>query len=359
MNLKINHRLGVVDIKYFNNFSVTLKHDSIASTFAFRMYFDPKNKDHAEALCVSHFHEAIIEHNKEKLITGYILTNNFKHNKEKQLVEIAGYSKPGVFEDCQIPPDLYPLEKSGLSIRTIAQQFIDHFHLKIKIIVDPEVADVVNAAIEKTTANESQSIKDYLTELAIQRHIIMTHDEDGNLVFTREKIKRTPIAHFEMGEPVTELGLNFNGQPIHSHIYVVKQADDEGGNAGQAVIRNPYCPIVKRYKVVTQSSGTDVSTEEYARQLLAEELKNIKFTILIDRWDINQKIIRPRNVISIKSPEIYLYNKTNLFVEEVEYTGDQEKMTARLTCVPEEVYNNEIVKNIFVDAHENFPRVFK
>lgn len=355
MNLKIDHRLGVTNVKFFNNFVVNLKHDSVASTFSFRIYFDHLNRDHAETICISHFHEAILEHNGEKLITGYILSNLLKRNNQKNLVEIAGYSKPGQFEDCQIPPDLYPLEKSGLSLATIVQQIATYF--KLTVVIEPEVSDAMNTAIDKTTADVTQTIKDYLTELCIQRHIIMTHNEDGAIVFTREKAKREPIAHFEDGMPATEIIVSFNGQAIHSSITVVKQADEDSGNAGDYTIKNPYCPIIKRPRVVTQSSGTDISTKDFARQVLAEELKNIKITINIDRWDINQKIIRPRNVISIKSPENYLYNKVNLFVEDIEYMGDNEKMTAKITCVPEEVYNNEDVKNIFVDAHENFGRV--
>jgi len=357
MNLKIDHRLGVTNVKYFNNFVVNLKHDSVASTFAFRIYFDHFNREHAETICISHFHEAILEHNGEKLITGYILGNVLKRNNQKQLVEIAGYSKPGQFEDCQIPPDLYPLEKSGLSLAEIVRQIAAYF--KLKVVIEPEVSQAMNAAIDKTTASATQTIKDYLTELCIQRHIIMTHNENGDIVFTREKGKRSPIAHFEDGMPATEIMVSFNGQAIHSHITVVKQADEDEGNAGEYTIKNPYCPIIKRPKVITQTTGTDVTTQEFARQALAEELKNVKCVISIDRWDIDSKIIRPRSVVSVKSPENYLYNKVNFFVEDVEYTGDNEKMTAKITCVPEAVYNNDEVKNIFVDAHKNWGRVKK
>ncbi len=50
MNLKINHRVGVVDVSFFNDFEVNLKYDSVASTFGFSFYFDPKNQQHAEGL---------------------------------------------------------------------------------------------------------------------------------------------------------------------------------------------------------------------------------------------------------------------------------------------------------------------
>lgn len=355
MNLKINHRLGVENVEFFNNFNISLKHDSVASTFGFRLYFDPKNKKHAETICLSHFHEAILQHNNQTLITGYILGNKLKRNAVKNLVEITGYSKPGILEDSTMPHDLYPLEKDGLTLQQIAQEIASYF--KLKVIVDSSVTTAMNTAIEKTTASPTQTIKDYLTELATQRHIIISHDNNGNLLFTREKTKRAPIAFFEDGIPSVNIELDFAGQGIHSPITVVKQADSDGGNAGEYSINNPYCPIINRPKTVTQTSGTDLTTQEFARQVLANEIKScVRLKIDIDRWDINSDLILPRNVISVKSKENFLYKETNWFIEQVDYAGDEKQMTAALHCVPEAVYNDDKVTNIFVDPHENFPR---
>jgi hypothetical protein len=94
MNLKINHRLGISNVKYFNSFSLNMRHDSIASTFGFNFYFDPTNRQHAELACVSHFHEAQVEHNGKRLITGFILGEHFKRSTKKELTKLGGYSKP-------------------------------------------------------------------------------------------------------------------------------------------------------------------------------------------------------------------------------------------------------------------------
>lgn len=357
MNLKINHRLGKVDVKYFNEFDVTLKYDSVASTFSFKVDFDPKNREHAEALCLSHFHEAEVMHNGETLITGFILSNVLARQAVKELVQLGGYSKPGVFEDSNIPPDLYPLQADGLTLSEIANKLAQRF--KIKVIVDPIVSEEMNKVITKTTAQPTQTIKDYLTELAIQRKVVMSHDEKGNLLFTKAKTKQAPLFHIEDGAIDTRISLSFSGQGIHSHITVMKQADADGGNAGEHTIQNPYCPVayVYRPKVITQTSGDDITSQEAAKQALMAELKNIVLTVELDRWDVNNKIIRPNNIISIKSPENFIYQKTNFFIESINYKGNNEKQTATLTCVLPEVYNGETPKNIFVNPHENLPRI--
>lgn len=358
MILRINDRIKVRKVDFFNQFSLSLKYDSIASSFAFSFYFDPKNPDHRELSCVSHFHEAIVEHNGEKLVTGYILSQVFNSSEVKELVQFAGYSLPGVFEDCEIPPSLYPLQSDGLTLRQIAQRLIGPF--KIKMIVDPAVSSRMDKVYEKITAKESDTIKAYLTELATQRNIIITHNENGNILFTEAKAKSIPILHFEPGDnsiPFTTMSMSFGGQQLHSDITVMKEAGSDGGNAGEFTIKNPYVPIVYRPKVIIQNSGDDNSTEDVAKNALAAELKNIVLTIVTDRWEVDGKIIKPNNLISVINPELFIFKKTNFFIESINFIGDNTKTTATITCVLPEVYNGKTPKNIFVDPHENFPRI--
>jgi prophage tail gpP-like protein len=358
MNLKINHRIGdgIVDVIYFNDFEVDLKFDSVASTFSFNSYFDPYNRSHAELYCLSHFHDCTLQDDGETLITGRLMGNEFGLSSVKELSKLGGYSLPGVLEDCSIPPTIYPLETNGLSIAQIARKIAAPFHLNV--VIDPLVADAMNKPIAKTAPEPTQTCKDYLTELCTQRHIIITHNEKGELLFTKAKTDLQPITHFEEGISGVTIRTVFQGQGIHSHITVMKQASSDGGNAGEFTIRNPYCPVAHVYRpiVITQSSGDDITTEEFAQQQLAAELKNIKIIINTDRWKIDGKIIRPNNVVSVFSPSAYIYKKVNLFVESVRLKGDSKSRTAELTCVLPEVYNGQMPKNIFVDAHLNLPR---
>jgi prophage tail gpP-like protein len=133
---------------------------------------------------------------------------------------------------------------------------------------------------------------------------------------------------------------------MHSDITVIKQADSDGGNAGEATIKNPYVPFVFRPKVVTQNSGDDNDTEQAAKNILAAELKNLTLTIVTDRWELDGKMLKPNNIISVLNPEVYIYKKTNWFIEQIDYTGDQEKTVATLKCVLPEVYNGGTPKSI-------------
>lgn len=353
--LKINDRINIRTIQFFNNFTLDLKYDSIASAFAFSFYFDPNDPAQAELACVSHFHEAQVYYNDQLLINGYILSETFTSAPQKELVSFTGYSLPGALGDCQIPPSLYPLQSDGLSLRQIATRLLAPF--KLKIVVDDSVSSKMDIAYETTTAKETQTIADYLTELAAQRNIVLSHDPVGNLLFTSAKTNLTPILSFDssLGNsiPYTKMNMSFSGQQIHSEITVIKQASKDGGNAGQATVINPYVPIVYRPKVIVQSSGDDNSTQEAAMNALTEELKNISLTIETDRWEVDGKLITPNNIITVVNPDLYLYKKVNWFIEQIKFVGDASKTTATLKCVIPEVYNNKMPENIFVDKHKN------
>jgi prophage tail gpP-like protein len=345
MIIKINDRIRNRKVEFFNSFNLNLRYDSVASTFSFSFYFNPENKEHKEMVCIGHYHKVTVEHNGELLLTGYILSQVFTSSNVKQLVPFGGYSLPGVLEDCEIPPKLYPLQSDGLTLREIAQKLIAPFGLQM--VIDPLVSSQMDSVFEKTTASESQTIKAYLTELASQKNIIISHDEKGNLLFTKAKADKKPLIHFQTGVIGTSMSLSFNGQAMHSEITVMKQASSDGGNAGESTIINPYVPFVYRPKVIIQSSGDDVDTEQAAKNALAAELKNLQLTIVTDRWEVDGKILKPNNIIEVTDQEVYLYKKTKWFIESITYVGDNQKMTATLTCVPPEVYNGKTPEYIF------------
>lgn len=334
-------------VDFFNSFALSLRYDSVASAFSFNYYFDPNNPDHKEIAKPCDYPIVEVEHNNEQLLRGYLLSNTFKHSSVMELAAFGGYSLPGVLEDVEIPTSLYPLQSNNLSLKQIAEKLLKPFD--INLIVDNSVSSKVNSKFDVSTANDKQSIKSYLTELAAQKNIVISHNSNGDLWFTEAKTTLKPIINFEPGIPNTSMDLAINGQMMHSEITLQKQAAIEGGNAGEQSIKNPYASTVYRPKVKSQSSGDDNDTGKAAKNSLSEELKGIVLKIETDRWEIDGKIIKPNNTITVINPSLYLYNKTTFFIEQVDLKGSNTEADYRatLTCVLPEVYNNSTPKNIF------------
>jgi len=353
MELIINDRIRNRRFDFFDKFALSLKYDAIGSAFSFDFYFNPDNIEQKEALCLGHYHLCSVTHNGELLLTGQILSAGFKGGPVREMVSLSGYSLPGVLEDCEIPTSLYPLQADGLSLRQIAQKLIKPFGLSM--IIDSSVAALMDKVFDTSTAKESQSVRSYLSELAAQKNIVLTHTDKGELLFTRAKTNQSAVIDFDVprgGIPGTGMELSYNGQSMHSHITVQKQADSDGGNAGEYTIRNPFViDGVFRPKVMSQNSGDDNDTEQAAKMALAAELKNLTLTISTDRWKVGDSIIKPNSIITVTNPSVYLYKKTTWFVESVDYKGDARSTTATLKCVLPCVYDGTTPVYIFNDIN--------
>lgn len=399
IELKINVRHAEVGkpkirtVKNFTNLTTNFVFNSLASTFSFDFYFDPKNQEDAETVCVSHLHECQILYNGNVELTGYILANKFKNNGKPQLVRLSGYSKAGALGDCDIPYSQYPLETDGLTFRQIISKVLAPFAsngigikygigtgaIDIKFIENEDgtqeksTADKLDDDVEKTAAESSQNIASYLSEPATQRNIVISHDNFGNVLIAKPNTKGTAIFNFDFTSkdpqndarkiPGIEVESEFNAQGLHTEITVVQQADDEAGtNSSKAVVRNPLIPIkpsvIFRPRTVIVSSGNQFTVGEAANYELGKEIRNAcKLTIKIGIVEINGRLIRENNTITIIDPENFLYTKSTWFIESVEHTINANETSTVLNCVLPFGYDfdRKKLKNVYVDPHENLP----
>lgn len=373
MELIINDRIRNRKVEFFNEFNLHLKFNSIASSFQLEYFYDPNVTETKEMSCVGHYHICYLYHNGVLLLTGYILSIKFHSKKVKQLVSISGYSLPGFLNDCNIAsnqsvdtaidtvgnlkwktaiprPYGYSLQNDGLSLRQIAEKLLAPF--KLQIVINSSVSDLMDEVFEETTAKATESVANYLTDLAAQKNIIITHDEKGNVVFTRVSTNLVPILDFNISEqqtiPAVEMELDFNGQAMHSQITVFKEKDPDEENAAENTVSNPYVPFVFRPRTIIQNSGTDVDTLLAAKNARAVELRALQLNVSVNQWeDKNGNIIKPGNTLSMVNPEIYIFKKTDFFIEEVELHGNQKSFTAKMHCVPKAVYDGSEPVYIF------------
>lgn len=367
MVLEIFDRIRVRKIKFFDGFEIHSKYDSLGSTFKFDFLFNPNDPEHKEMACVGHYHVATLKEGDETLMTGFILSQVFNDSSEATLVSIAGYSLPGVLQNCEIPfgdPSSWiktqreynkkfllgtwptTLQSDGSSLKSIVEKIL--FPFDLKMVISSTVKDLMDETYDETTAQEKQTAKSYICELAAQKNIIVTDDQFGRVVFTRPAQNQTPIFHFEKNIPGTKMSFAFNGEGMHSHIKVYQQQDiDEEIPPSENMVENPYVPFVFRPHVAVQTSGDANDTENAARNVLSRELKNIILTIETDRWKINNKLLRPGQTISVKNPNVYLYNKSNWFIEEVTLKGNAKEATAVLKCVLPCIYDGSTPTYLF------------
>lgn len=333
-------------VDFFNNVGVQLRHDAVASGFAFSFAFNPENPVHRKICKPCAYYPVSIEQDGEVLLTGTLLTADFIDGAVPGMVELKGYSKTGVLEDSNIPDSVYPLQSDNINLKDITEKILNPFG--IKLVVDAAVASDASKVYKNSTGGDTQSVKSYLSELAAQRNILITHNELGNLVFTRSKAAAQSIFDFKQDTKGITFRLSVNGQGMHSSISVQRQANKSKLQAAtEASASNPYAAAAFRPRVERQSSGDDLNTKFAAQNLVCSELQNIKLSIEIEGWTLGGKLVRPNNIVTVLNPRVYCYKRTKWFVEAVEFMGNETEQRCVLTCVLPEVYNGQQPKNIF------------
>ncbi len=265
-------------IDKYNEVSVSLHYNSVASSFRFKVQFDPNNSVHKKLFKPYSYHSCQLYYQNILLITGICLVGHYEDGAVESLVNISGYSKTGVLEDCVVVAN--PAQSVNLTLKQIAEKVCAHYKISVKI--DPEVADVCNQVIPDSTPDIDEKIKGYLDKLCSQRNVILSHTTTGELLFTKSKagklltnestmvrvsptsltselegapdfnasgnvqksVNRPVLYKFQTGDSIwTRMVLNTNGQRMHSDIVVFGQAS--GGNAAQSqTLINPYVPVI-------------------------------------------------------------------------------------------------------------------
>jgi len=326
-----------IDNQQFNFFQgsiINLDYNSIASSFSFsgQKDFTPPPLEYNRC--------EVIGENQEILITGTILNPEYVASPKAELIGVSGYSLPGILEDCNIPVSLYPLQSDNLSLKQIVDRLLDPFG--INYIVTPNVLTDFNKKYIKTSASPEQKIKDYINSLASQRGIILTHDNLGNLVFTRIEPDLLIVdTEFDEGDPgIFEMSLQLDGQALHSEITVIKQASNDSPNSGQSTIINPYVPIFRPItKILNDGDLFDV--EKAARNALGDELRSIILNIS------TTKFVKPGSKIKLRAPSLKINVYTEFFVESTVISVTTKSIKYDLTCVLVDVFTQEKVYNIF------------
>ena len=329
------------DFVYFNDTIVELTLDAVASTFSFTGRFNPNNRNHRALFQPLGFPEIqIIDDDDTLLLTGTVINSNQKSQAEPELTTLSGYSKTGVLNDCTIPLRAYPLESLNRSLREIAQKLLGVFQLGM--VVDASVRDQMDVVYAKTVAEPTDTIVGYLSKLAAQRNIVLSHTPDGRILFYRPNAAARPSHSFTKAN-VRHMGWTIQGQALHSHIAVLTQPGEDNPNANLAdEVTNPLVGTF-RPTVAIMSDGTAGETKRAADNKMAAELKNIA---LIIRLDTYHKAV-PGEIAEVVNPDIHLSLRTRFMISKVVYKNRENGDMTLLTLVLPETYTGETPKLMF------------
>lgn len=360
MRVKVANRV----IDKWLDITVSLRFDAVASPFSVSFYFNPASPSDRELFVPGAYNKVVIDHNGETLITGTTIGQVMRSAPTVQAISVSGYTRSGVLEDCQIEVG-YSKQFQGMNLRQIIEQILKPYSLNL--VVDLGIIEADTVYPNAPTIEPDQTIREFIATLCKGRNIVFTHTPDGDLLLTRANVNQEPMYNFNGSIPVTGMELSFDGQKMHNKLYSVGQANLNTNNASQNEVFNPYV-LPKGYYVKTypfdtgyrpavyvQKTGDDNTTPLTARQYLSQELKNVRLKIDIEGWELNGQLVKPNRIVTVQNPDIFLYERSRWFVEQVDLRGDNNRETATLYCVLPECYTQGDVKNVFTGTNLTVP----
>ncbi len=359
MKIKING----YEISFFTAGSINLKLDSIASTFAFNCRFNPENDTHKELFKPLQYHKVeIFSSNNKLMLTGTILNNSFNADSKINLVAISGYSLSGILEDVTIPPSLYPLENTNLTLKQIATKLCNAYGIGLIIgsnagntnivapDIDPSSQNETNISYKKTVASPTDTGKGYLSKLTSQRNILLSHDVKGNVVLFRPNDQMKP-KYFFNSENTISISSDYNGQSLHSEINVIRQPSEE--NNGVSTVDKIINPLIGKFRPTTKilSSGEDTDVSKAANNELSSELQAITLKVKLKGLFDD---IKPGDIVNIHCHAVYSFAYSRYMVSGIAFNFDEKGETTELDLVLPETYTGKVPKNIlfFYETHK-------
>lgn len=382
MNIRINGRT----IDKWSNLSVTRIYNSVKSVFSFDIYWDPQDPDSywRNVLLPGAYNTCtIVSDSGNIVITGVMNAPSFRSGAQKYLVNISGSSITGVLDDVEYSAIVTDTQSNGLTIFQIACNCSN----PLGIYVIDNTKGLLSQPQSQNAPDINQKCSGYLDDLCRDINVVLTHDQYGNLLLDTPSNDKVAY-NFTDGMPGIEIELSFNGEGMHSKLIGKTSADIANSSPQNVFAYNPYVPsgtafnfrnaarnndtifnapasqgmqlqIISEYDsanrpgVYIQTDTDATNLQDFINQKLAEELRCISVTVYINTWLLGEMGAAPGMIITILSPENYLFRPTKFFVEHVDLAGDEKSSTAILKCVVPEVYNGKKPINIFTAGNQN------
>lgn len=347
MILKINNQ----QITGFTKININLIFDSVASTFSISRPYQNTDEQFNKAFVPISYPIVEVIEGEQTILTGILPNQNYTVSAKATEVTLAGYSTAGMIEDCQAPQDAFPLQFDQQNLSQIAKKLADLLLPKVNVLFSPNaIAKGLDTFPYSTIAmEETETIKGFLTKLAVQRGLIIRHNEKGELLFTLPDSNDRTIATIEegrLGEGVT-ISAPYNGQSIHSDITAMGQSSlDNEVNVREATVTNSgiITGNVIRPKIITQDTGEGANSEDTAKTIRSAEYKTLQVRIFSPTWKIDDRVLIPGDIVEIKAPSVRIPNLTRFMVLTNRLVENSTQKTSNIVLVPHETYTLEQVE---------------
>lgn len=195
----------------WDELEITLTLDA-CSKFEFTAPFRWQDRAFRETFRPLSFAPITVSSFGEVVLTGTMMDVEPRRTTMVADVSVKGYGAPGVLADCQLPPDLIPVELTGLTLKQACERLVEPFGLEVQYDAEPAVLGDVRA-------EPTDKVLALLAKCCRPVGAVLADTADGKLWVrsTKDPAKyRQPLREGE--RPLESIEVKFSPQSVFSSI---------------------------------------------------------------------------------------------------------------------------------------------
>lgn len=331
VTLEVNAR----DFGNWEALTITRSLETCADAFSLTAPFDSTNRQVRTAFKPFGYQRAILKIDGEEILTGTVEQSAPSLETADNKINIQGRSLTGPLIDCSIDGVGYNFK--GLTLESIAKKLCSPFGLQVISGADGK------KVLSEAMAEPGQGPFDFLNRLCQDLGLLLTCNEQGNLVITKIIPGGQPVASIIEGQTgLMSINTSFNGSERFSSYKILQQQDGANNLKGRALDSSVW---VYRPKVETGSDANskDIKTGANWKRALALAA-SVNVSLMVSEWrGPSGKIWAPGDVITLKAPSVYITNESPFIVKDCTLTLDASNgRTTALNLVLPATYTGEL-----------------
>lgn len=269
------------------------------------------------------------------MATGKLYHITPKVNASGTVVTLEFFSKTADIVDSMLKP---PYEYSSVSLQNVANTIIPPFGVKA-------IFDIKSTTkFDSVTAKNTETAGAFLQRLATQRGLLVTDDENGNVVFTQAATSKS-ICALEYGyTSATEWTADFDGRKRFAVYRAVGTAGD--GTETVYIAKDSKVPGQRQY-TFSQSDTDSGNISNYAKWKRNKILSDaLTIPLPVSDW-FNPKtgdLWEANTIITVKAPVIGISSAFDLLIQSIEFSQSNSDRSAVLNVLPPSALSDGDIK---------------
>ena len=311
------------------------------SSFSIKTPFLPQDQRQRKTFQPFSYKDIAVFIGSDFLFSGVLIGVKPSVSATEKSLNISGYSKAAVLNDCNVSISSFPVEYNQVGLFEISKNLAFPFGVRVEFEADQQ------AVFDKVALTPEKKVLGFLATLAQQRNGVFGDNEQGALVFRQATKFGSPVAKFKKGfPPVKSITPAFNEQEYYSEISGIASSGF-GGAGSTYTSKNPFLNAKRTFTFKAKDSKDGNLKTAVEAKIGLMFANAVSYKVEVSTWrDPSGQIWKPNTTVLIQDENAMIFEETEMLIKSVELRKDKNSESAVLDLVLEGSYSGKIPERL-------------